>query len=1202
MSKGPVTNFTTTSSLPGGSPGGEAPDAAEMTATRFGNFEVLTLPDGGLHLLGGGGFGKTYKARHVFLNQVVALKVINDRFLHDLSAKERFLREAQVVHQLRHPHIAHVLDFGEVKTSLYYAMEYCGGGNLENMVSRLGPLPLPVVVRCARQLAEALGCAHSHGFIHRDVKPANVMLTSVDDGNPMLKLVDFGLVKHLQGNSSEATAALTMTGQQFFTIQFASPEQLMEEELDARSDLFALGMTLWFLLKGAPPESGSMASIVAKRLDAKPYEPLLPAGLPPAYRALLARLLEKDRNQRIQNTDEFLAALAAAEAAPDVVPGGEVSGADEPETELLSAEERAAEPEPEPVAPAGPLSLTETYAVLENLGSTPLGVMYRATRNEDGEPVAITIVSDTLREDPTQWALIRDNVGKLRTRSHEAIARIFGLEEYQEGWALIQEWHQGVSLHSILKNARFLSYDDALHVLQPIAEGADANTVAGLPGVMMALDEIYLQPTDREAHPEPEKLLEVPLRQWPEFRVRLLPYVVREETAQDVGMTLNTEIVSNPTVAFGCLMYHLVAGHAPKNAAKLTKNAYVTIGRLQEDSNRLLASCIVDERDFGGCMGMLRTLSQSEGKSYGGTTTRQGGARSGTTGGGGVTTGGGAAVDVPARPSTTGVTGAHPALGRTSLPNTTTGRKDPGTTSTPAPILPTTARTGGTIGTRRIGPTPGTGNTQSGATTGSCPPLVPTRPTEQARINAKAVAPVTLPPAPPPAAPPPVPVAPVVPPDLTRQKRPSKPTPAAIAPPPPPQGPPADNPPPIVTPPPAEPTFTPDALTGGGGGAQPSPIVWIAAITGVVLVVAVAGFFLLRKPAPVAPPRPEPSPTPVARATATPKPVVVSTPVPTPVATPTPTPAPKDFVFAQGFAPAHATVTLKGRVISVSGSPNGRVSVPLGGAGPGDKLMLEAKGYEPMPILVGQEATVSSHVELRRQQGAVKFTFEKGKSDYTTAVFKHMKALAGEEAFVQTNGDDTAVDLGEGNPMEKNFPTGIYRVTLQGPGGATDRRVQQRVIATQFPLPPGPARAFGVPPSFAGQYNFEFEVKFNKETIRVLRTIVIDPGLNGGHADDQYPASPNAKPAKDTKVTDLSIDDKGTLHGRIRFSLRAPGDNLSYDEQFEISNVDGRFMIVGGNWEVPTADPLLTQAIKKELGEAYRIHTTAPSPRPVNKD
>ncbi len=274
-------------------------------AFRYGNFEVLARADGAPDLLGGGSFGKTYKARHVFLDQIIALKVISDKFAHDKNAKERFLREARVVHGLRHPNIAQIIDFGEANATLYYAMEYCEGGTLEDLVKRTGPLDPGTVLLLAQQLAEALECSHRHGFIHRDVKPANVMLA--DKGEALvLKLVDFGLVKPLV-QDNERMASLTLDGQNFFTPLFASPEQVMEEELDARSDLFSLGMTLWYLLKGAAPESGSTAVIMSKRLSADSYHAQLPTVLPPKLSYILQKLLEKDKANRFIERDRGVA-------------------------------------------------------------------------------------------------------------------------------------------------------------------------------------------------------------------------------------------------------------------------------------------------------------------------------------------------------------------------------------------------------------------------------------------------------------------------------------------------------------------------------------------------------------------------------------------------------------------------------------------------------------------------------------------------------------------------------------------------------------------------------------------------------------------------------------------------------------------------------------------------------------------------------
>ncbi|QIF05068.1 protein kinase [Roseimicrobium sp. ORNL1] len=275
---------------------------------RFGNFEVLTDSSGKNCLLGGGAFGKTYKARHMFLKRIVALKVLHDRYANEPRARERFLREAQAAHELKHPHIAEVLDFGEADGSLYYAMEFCSGGDLEHYTKDAkGPVPPIVCLGFARQICKALAYAHERSFYHRDLKPPNVMLAS-SEGEPLLKLIDFGLVK-MGMDDTEESSGLTMAGEVLGTPMFASPEQLREEDLDHRSDLFSLGMTLWYLLEGAPPVPGSALTVMAERLSSKSYEKLFSMRVPREVRPLLSKLLEKDPNKRYQNADAVLAAL-----------------------------------------------------------------------------------------------------------------------------------------------------------------------------------------------------------------------------------------------------------------------------------------------------------------------------------------------------------------------------------------------------------------------------------------------------------------------------------------------------------------------------------------------------------------------------------------------------------------------------------------------------------------------------------------------------------------------------------------------------------------------------------------------------------------------------------------------------------------------------------------------------------------------------
>ena len=216
------------------SPGEEATEKV-----RFGNFEVVNDPEGRPILLGKGTFGRTYQARHCFLDTIVALKIITERYVADATVRQRFLTEARAVAKLSHPHIARLYDFGEMDGVLHYAMEYCGGGSLADYVANKGPLPLRQTIEIAQQISGALKCAHTAGFIHRDLKPSNIMLTT-PDGPPFAKLIDFGLVQpSVPGATRSFADDQSADGARFLgTPLFASPEQFREEPMDVRTDLF----------------------------------------------------------------------------------------------------------------------------------------------------------------------------------------------------------------------------------------------------------------------------------------------------------------------------------------------------------------------------------------------------------------------------------------------------------------------------------------------------------------------------------------------------------------------------------------------------------------------------------------------------------------------------------------------------------------------------------------------------------------------------------------------------------------------------------------------------------------------------------------------------------------------------------------------------------------------------------------------------
>ena len=239
---------------------------------QCGSYVIMLDAEGRPRQLGTGTFGRTYLAQHQYLETLAALKILNERFAVEASARERFLREGRALVRLDHRHIARLLDFGEAGGALFYAMEYCAGGNLAQRVQQSGPLPIEMWLRVARQLASALDCCHRMGFIHRDLKPSNVMLAHEEE--PLVvKLIDFGMV-HTEHKEREGDPALVGTP------LYASPEQLREEKAGARSDLFSLGHDSL--------ASGDRRSAGNGQLRADHHEPAFRGKLCAAHSAPLA--------------------------------------------------------------------------------------------------------------------------------------------------------------------------------------------------------------------------------------------------------------------------------------------------------------------------------------------------------------------------------------------------------------------------------------------------------------------------------------------------------------------------------------------------------------------------------------------------------------------------------------------------------------------------------------------------------------------------------------------------------------------------------------------------------------------------------------------------------------------------------------------------------------------------------------------------
>jgi serine/threonine-protein kinase len=269
--------------------------------SRAGDYEILAL-------LGAGGMGKVYKVRNIISDRVEAMKVLLPNLEGDPELANRFFREIKVQASLEHPHIASLYTALRLDNQLVMLMEYVEGVTLEAMLKH-GPIPIEKAVDYIAQVLSALSYAHARGIVHRDLKPANMILTP----KGVVKLMDFGIAK------LGADRKLTQIGATVGSLFYMSPEQIKgATDLDSRSDLYSLGVSLYEIVTGARPFQGdSEYSIMAAHLEKTPVPPIeIDSSMPPALSEIVLMSIEKEPAKRFQTADAFRAALLNVGARP----------------------------------------------------------------------------------------------------------------------------------------------------------------------------------------------------------------------------------------------------------------------------------------------------------------------------------------------------------------------------------------------------------------------------------------------------------------------------------------------------------------------------------------------------------------------------------------------------------------------------------------------------------------------------------------------------------------------------------------------------------------------------------------------------------------------------------------------------------------------------------------------------------------------
>ncbi len=290
---------------------GRPSDGQERIGTTLGNYQLLAI-------VGEGGMGRVYLAEHKRLGRRVALKLLRPEQASRRNAVARFFQEARVVNRVRHRNIVDIPDLVELDDgTVFIVMELLEGSSLRELLRADGPPPIALTIEIGVQICRALEAAHAVGVLHRDLKPANVHVAADRSSDAWVKLLDFGIAKLSEVESSSGVAAPDITGEGAIigTPIYMSPEQATASPVDPRTDLYSLGVILYELVAGSPPFTGAgLPELVWAHCSQPP--PPLPAAVPPALDALIRHCLAKRPHERPASATAVREALLAIDTQP----------------------------------------------------------------------------------------------------------------------------------------------------------------------------------------------------------------------------------------------------------------------------------------------------------------------------------------------------------------------------------------------------------------------------------------------------------------------------------------------------------------------------------------------------------------------------------------------------------------------------------------------------------------------------------------------------------------------------------------------------------------------------------------------------------------------------------------------------------------------------------------------------------------------
>jgi serine/threonine protein kinase len=400
--------------------------------------------------IGRGGMGVVYRAQNDRLDRMEAVKVITDELARDRSFRERFLREAMIAIAVEHPHVIPVYDADEAPGGhLFIAMRYVSDGwNLASLIGQRGRLEPRLAAQIVSGIASALDAAHARDLVHRDVKPTNILI--VDQRSHHSYLTDFGLSKRVSSKTM-----LSGTGAVIGTVDYMSPEQARGREVDHRTDVYALGVTLFEALTGRPPYANETneGRLLAKIQEPAPMVTQVAPGIPPAFDAVLARALARDPDERYPSAGELGRAAQAAAGRPSSITFNREIGVG---------------------------SVVADCLIEEVAGEGGMAVVYRATQQSLGREVALKVMAPGLADRSEFRARFEREWKIAAALEHPNVVPIIWAGEHDGRLFIVMRFIAGGSLRERLAERGRLDPEVAVEVLERVADALDAAHAKGL--------------------------------------------------------------------------------------------------------------------------------------------------------------------------------------------------------------------------------------------------------------------------------------------------------------------------------------------------------------------------------------------------------------------------------------------------------------------------------------------------------------------------------------------------------------------------------------------------------------------------------------------------------------------------------------------------------------------------------------------------